>query len=194
MRPLVDRFGRVHRDLRLSLTDKCSLRCRYCMPAEGLPWTPTESLLTAPEIERVVRVCCPGRGIRSVRLTGGEPCARTSLKWWTALPSLPPSAGDLDDHERIRLEALAVNLKSAGLQRVNVSLDSLDRDTFASLTLRDRHDDVVRGIEAAKSAGLTPIKVNAVLIRGINDHEVPAMLRWAFGHRCASSVHRADAA
>mgnify|MGYP002361393102 FL=1 len=149
------------------------------MPAEGLPWTPTESLLTAPEIERVVRVAV-GRGIRSVRLTGGEPLLRADVvEVVDRIASLPQAPEISMTTNGIRLEALAVNLKSAGLQRVNVSLDSLDRDTFASLTLRDRHDDVVRGIEAAKSAGLTPIKVNAVLIRGINDHEAPAMLRWA---------------
>ena len=179
MTGLIDRFGRTHRDLRLSLTDKCSLRCRYCMPAEGLPWASAKTVLTASEIERVVRVAV-GMGIDHVRLTGGEPLLRADVvevvNRIAALPKAPEISMTTNG---IRLEVLAADLRAAGLHRVNISLDSLDRATFTSLTLRDRHGAVLRGIEAARSAGLSPIKINAVLIRGINDHEAPALLRSA---------------
>ncbi len=182
MTPLTDRFGRVHRDLRLSLTDRCSLRCRYCMPAEGLPWTPAAKLLTTGELLQLVGIATE-LGVREVRLTGGEPLLRPDaaeiVAGIVALPEQPEVSLTTNG---LRLAAVADDLVAAGLRRVNVSLDTLDRTTFKKLTLRDRLPDVLAGIAAARAAGLQPIKVNAVLIRGVNDHEAPALLQWALGN------------
>lgn len=176
---LVDRFGRVHRDLRVSLTDRCNLRCTYCMPAEGLPWIASPDLLTADELVRVVGIGAT-LGITDVRLTGGEPLVRPDVvdlvARFAALPGAPRLSMTTNG---LRLAALARPLAEAGLSRVNVSCDSLSRETFQRLTLRDRLDDVLAGIAAARDAGLTPVKVNAVLMRGVNDHEADALLRWA---------------
>ncbi len=176
---LVDRFGRVHRDLRVSLTDRCNLRCTYCMPAEGLPWIASPDLLTADELVRVVGIGTT-LGITDVRLTGGEPLVRPDavdiVARFAALPGAPRLSMTTNG---LRLAALARPLAEAGLSRVNVSCDSLSRETFQRLTLRDRLDDVLAGIAAARDAGLTPVKVNAVLIRGVNDHEADPLLRWA---------------
>ena len=175
--PLVDGFGRVHTDLRLSLTDRCNLRCTYCMPAEGLDWLTKPELLTDDELVRLVRVLA-SMGVRTVRLTGGEPLLRRGL------PGLISRLAALDvalslTTNGVGLERQAVALREAGLRRVNVSLDSLRPDRFLTLTLRDRHDDVLKGLAAAKAAGLEPVKVNTVLMRGVNDDEAGELLDWA---------------
>jgi cyclic pyranopterin phosphate synthase len=176
---LEDRFGRVHRDLRVSLTDRCNLRCTYCMPADGLDWMPSAELLTAAEIERVVRIGTE-LGITEVRLTGGEPLIRPDVVDIVArLAGLPRAPHLSVTTNALRLSALAGPLAEAGLARVNISCDTLSPESFARLTLRDRLTDVLAGIAAAKAAGLAPIKINTVLMRGVNDHEAPALLRWA---------------
>ena len=176
---LVDRFGREHRDLRVSLTDRCNLRCTYCMPAEGLEWLPSADQLTAEEITRVVRVATQ-LGITEVRLTGGEPLIRPDVVDIVARITALPLAPDMSvTTNGLRLAALAGPLADAGLARVNISCDTLSPETFAKLTLRDRLDDVLAGIAAARAAGLAPIKVNTVLMRGVNDHEAAPLLRWA---------------
>lgn len=176
---LVDRFGRVHRDLRVSLTDRCNLRCTYCMPADGLDWMPSAELLTAAEIERVVRIGTE-LGITEVRLTGGEPLIRPDVVDIVARLAALPRAPHLSlTTNALRLAALAVPLAEAGLARVNISCDTLSPESFARLTLRDRLGDVLAGIAAAQAAGLAPIKINTVLMRGVNDHEAPALLGWA---------------
>jgi cyclic pyranopterin phosphate synthase len=175
----VDRFGRVHRDLRVSLTDRCNLRCTYCMPADGLAWIPSPDLLTLEEIVRVVRIGTD-LGITEVRLTGGEPLVRPDAVALVGRLAALPRAPHLSiTTNGLRLAALARPLADAGLSRVNVSCDTLSRETFQRLTLRDRLPDVLAGIAAARDAGLTPVKVNAVLVRGINDHEAAGLLRWA---------------
>ena len=176
---LEDRFGRVHRDLRVSLTDRCNLRCTYCMPADGLDWMPSADLLTAAEIQRVVRIGTE-LGITEVRLTGGEPLIRPDVVDIVArLAALPRTPHLSVTTNALRLSALAGPLAEAGLARVNISCDTLSPESFARLTLRDRLGDVLAGIAAAQAAGLAPIKINTVLMRGINDHEAPALLRWA---------------
>ena len=181
---LVDRFGRVATDLRVSLTDRCNLRCTYCMPPEGLDWLPDERVLTDDELIRLIRIAVERLGVHDIRFTGGEPLLRRGLEriigeaaaLRTATgdpPSLALTTNGLGLNRRAR------SLRDAGLRRVNVSLDTLDRARFARITHRDRLDDVLTGLEAARSAGLAPVKVNAVLVRGINDDEAAALLRWA---------------
>lgn len=176
---LVDRFGRVHRDLRVSLTDRCNLRCTYCMPAQGLSWIPTPGLLRADEIVRVVRVATE-LGITDVRLTGGEPLVSPDVVDIVARLAALPRAPRLSlTTNALKLADLAAPLAGAGLERVNVSCDTLSRETFRRLTLRDRLRDVLAGIAAAQRAGLSPVKVNTVLMRGVNDHEAGALMRWS---------------
>ena len=176
---LVDRFGREHRDLRVSLTDRCNLRCTYCMPAEGLEWLPSADQLTVEEITRVVRVATQ-LGITEVRLTGGEPLIRPDVVDIVARITALPLAPDMSvTTNGLQLASLAGPLRDAGLARVNISCDTLSPETFTKLTLRDRLDDVLAGIAAARAAGLAPIKVNTVLMRGVNDHEVASLVRWA---------------
>jgi len=179
-RRLSDAYGRVAADLRLSLTDRCNLRCTYCMPAEGLDWMDRAELLDDDEIVRLVRIGTERLGITTVRLTGGEPLLRRGLEGLVArLAALDPAPVLALTTNGIGLAGRAEGLKAAGLDRINVSLDTLDPETFARLTRRRRHADVLAGIRAARAAGLTPVKINAVLMRGVNDHEAPAMLRWA---------------
>jgi cyclic pyranopterin phosphate synthase len=169
--PLVDGFGRVHRDLRISVTDRCNFRCTYCMPAEGLQWLPRDQVLTFEEIERIARVCVQRFGIDSIRLTGGEPTVRAHLP--VLVGKLAPLGADLAlTTNGATLRMIAGDLVAAGLRRVNVSLDTLRRDRFAELTRRDEIGSVLDGIEAAKEAGLDPVKVNTVVMRGVNDDEV----------------------
>ena len=175
---LVDTFGRVATDLRVSVTDRCNLRCSYCKPAEGLDWLPKPQLLTFEELTRLVRIAV-GLGVTTVRLTGGEPLLRRGL------PELVAQIAALDPRPRIAmttnglgLDRLAQPLADAGLDRVNVSLDTIDREAFARLTRRDRLDDVITGLQAAADAGLTPVKVNAVAMRGFNDESVADLLAW----------------
>jgi cyclic pyranopterin phosphate synthase len=176
---LIDGFGRQKRDLRVSLTDRCNLRCTYCMPVEGLVWLPTQALLTDDELLRVIRVATE-HGIERVRLTGGEPLIRPSLvEIVRAIAALPLRPEITLTTNGIGLAALAEPLADAGLDRINVSLDTLDPERFATITHRNRWADVIAGLEAAKVTTLSPIKVNSVLLRGINDDEAPALLDWA---------------
>jgi cyclic pyranopterin phosphate synthase len=176
---LVDGHGRAHRDLRVSLTDRCSLRCTYCMPAEGLPWIPSADMLSVGELLRVVRVAVD-LGVEEVRLTGGEPLLHPDVvEVVSRLRALPRPPRVSVTTNGLRLPGLAAPLADAGLERVNVSLDTLRRDRFVALTRRDRLVDVLAGIAAARAAGLQPVKVNAVLLRGVNDDEAVDLLRWA---------------
>lgn len=180
--PLVDTHGRVHRDLRISLTDVCNLRCSYCMPAEGVPWLARENILTTAELVRVAKVAA-ALGIVEVRLTGGEPLLRPdAVDVVAAMAQIEGEQGPLEvslTTNALRLPELAGDLRSAGLARVNISIDTLDRATFARLTRRDRLADVLAGIDAAIEVGFAPIKFNAVAMRGINEHELVAMVRFA---------------
>lgn len=180
---LIDGHGRVATDLRVSLTDRCNLRCQYCMPAEGLDWLPTEETLTDDELMRLIRIGVEQLGIRDVRFTGGEPLLRRSLPAivaaTTALPSRPRTAMTSNG---LGLKRVARALADAGLDRVNISLDTTNPQTYATITRRDRLDDVIDGLAAAREAGLAPVKVNAVLLRGINDLEAPDLLRWCMKH------------
>jgi GTP 3',8-cyclase len=180
---LVDRFGRVATDLRVSLTDRCNLRCTYCMPAEGLAWMPREEQLTDDEVSRLIRIAVERLGVTEVRFTGGEPLIRRGLLGIvTAAARLSPRPRLSVTTNGIGLERLAVPLRDAGLDRVNVSMDTLSPERFVALTLRDRHADVLAGLRAAAAAGLTPVKINTVLMRGVNDDEAPDLLRFALEH------------
>ncbi|MFD9124426.1 GTP 3',8-cyclase MoaA [Kitasatospora sp. NPDC059571] len=179
--PLVDRYGRIHTDLRISLTDRCNLRCTYCMPAEGLAWLPKPEVLTDAELLRLARIAVERLGIRSLRLTGGEPLLRRGL------PGLVAGFADLGAElslttNGIGLARTAADLRAAGLHRVNVSLDTLRPERYAELTRRDRIHDVFAGLAAARAAGLDPVKVNAVPVRGTNDDELVDLVRFAVGH------------
>jgi GTP 3',8-cyclase len=176
---LVDTFGRVATDLRVSLTDKCNLRCSYCMPPEGLEWLPGPELLTDDELVRLVGIAV-SLGVTEVRFTGGEPLLRRGLV------SLVERVGALSPRPRmsvttngIGLAKVAPALAAAGLDRVNVSLDTLDRERFVTIARRDRLADVLAGLAGAAGAGLTPVKVNTVLLRGVNDDEAVPLVRWA---------------
>ncbi|GLW23264.1 GTP 3',8-cyclase MoaA [Microbispora triticiradicis] len=175
---LVDSFGRVATDLRVSLTDRCNLRCAYCMPPEGLDWLPKPDLLTGEEVVRLVRIGVERLGIREVRFTGGEPLLRRELvEIVSAAAALRPRPQLSLTSNGIGLARLAEPLAKAGLDRVNISLDTLDREVFIRLAHRDRLHDVLDGLAAAAAAGLTPVKVNAVLMRGINEHDAVPLLR-----------------
>ncbi|WP_200948007.1 GTP 3',8-cyclase MoaA [Arthrobacter sp. Soil763] len=177
---LVDRYGRTATDMRLSLTDKCNLRCTYCMPAEGLEWLAKQAVMTAEEIVRIVRVGVSLLGVRELRLTGGEPLVRADLlDIISALRSEHPDLPISMTTNAVGLDKKAAGLKAAGLTRINVSLDSLHEETFTKLTRRPFLDRVLAGVDAAWAAGLGPVKLNAVLMRGINDAESPALLAWA---------------
>jgi cyclic pyranopterin phosphate synthase len=180
---LIDKHGRVATDLRVSLTDRCNLRCQYCMPAEGLDWLPTDQTLTDDELMRLISIGVELLGIRDVRFTGGEPLLRRSLPAIVAatkaLPGRPRTAMTSNG---LGLKHTAAALAAAGLDRVNISLDTTDPETFLKITRRDRLKDVIDGLAAAQEAGLVPVKVNAVLLRGINDLEAPDLLRWCLKH------------
>jgi len=179
---LIDTYGRVHRDLRVSVTDRCNLRCTYCMPPDFAAWLPGEHLLSIDEMLTVIEVAVE-QGVTNIRLTGGEPLLRPDLveivRRINALPS-PPRISLTSNG--LRLAELAEPLAAAGLERVNISLDTLDRERFAKLTFRDRFNDVIAGIEAAQSAGLRPLKVNTVLMRGVNEDEAIPLLRHALAN------------
>ncbi|MCX9191062.1 GTP 3',8-cyclase MoaA [Carbonactinospora thermoautotrophica] len=176
---LIDTFGRVATDLRVSLTDRCNIRCRYCMPAEGLDWLPKPHLLSNDEIVRLVRIAVGLLGIREVRFTGGEPLLRPGLlDVVSRCMRLEPRPSLSITTNGIGLARLAEPLRECGLERVNVSLDTLRPARFQALSRRDRHADVIAGIDAADAAGLRPIKLNTVLMRGINDDEATDLLRW----------------
>ncbi|MFE0704118.1 GTP 3',8-cyclase MoaA [Streptomyces sp. NPDC058872] len=177
---LIDTYGRVATDLRVSLTDRCNLRCTYCMPEEGLQWLAKPDLLTDDEIVRLIRIATTDLGVTEVRFTGGEPLLRPGLvgivERCSALESRPRMSLTTNG---IGLRRTAAALKAAGLDRVNVSLDTLRPEVFKTLTRRDRHQDVLDGMAAAREAGLTPVKVNAVLMPGLNADEAPELLSWA---------------
>jgi cyclic pyranopterin phosphate synthase len=179
-RPLGDAYGRVATDLRVSLTDRCNLRCQYCMPAEGLDWLPRADVLTDEEIIRLIRIGVTRLGITTVRLTGGEPLLRQDLEWLiAAIADLDPAPSIALTTNGIGLADRAAALAAAGLKRINVSLDTLDPQTFKRITRRPRLADVLAGVEASVAAGLLPVKINTVLLRGVNDHEAYPLLEWA---------------
>lgn len=176
---LTDTFGRVHKDLRVSLTDRCSLRCTYCMPFNFDKWLPSNELLTVDELIAIVELAV-SMGINEIRLTGGEPLLRPDLVEIVERISSLKNAPDLSmTTNGVALAKVAKELASAGLTRVNISLDTLDWERFKRLTFRDRYDDVIEGVSAAKKAGLQPIKINSVLIREINGDEAIQLLQWA---------------
>ena len=181
--PMADTFGRVATDLRVSLTDRCNLRCTYCMPAEGLDWLPREQLLRTDELTRLLGIAITRLGITSVRFTGGEPLVAKHLEdVVAAAAALRPRPEITLTTNGIGLHKRAAGLKQAGLDRINVSLDTVDAARFVHITRRDRLHDVLKGLEAAKAAGLNPVKVNAVLdpVTGLDD--AVALLRFCLDH------------
>jgi len=189
---LVDSYGRVHRDLRVSVTDRCNFRCTYCMPAEGMQWLPRSEVLTFEEIERVARVCVEHFGVDGIRLTGGEPTVRAHLPVLVGKLAALRVGGDGPPVDialttnGATLRSVAGDLATAGLRRVNISLDTLRRDRFIELTRRDELDHVLDGIDAAVETGFDPVKVNVVVMRGVNDDEIVDLA--AFGRDRGVSV------
>ena len=174
---LVDGHGRVHRDLRISITDRCNLRCTYCMPEDGISWMARPELLTYEELTRIARLLVDRYGFESIRLTGGEPTVRAHLP--VLIERLAALGTDVAlTTNGVTLSQVAPELAEAGLRRVNISLDSLRRDRFASITRRDELPRVLAGVDAALAAGLEPVKVNVVVLRGINDDEVVDFARF----------------
>jgi cyclic pyranopterin phosphate synthase len=177
--PLLDTFGRVGTDLRVSLTDRCNLRCSYCMPAEGLDWLPTSEVLTDDEVVRLISIAVQRLGVEEVRFTGGEPLIRRGFVGIVERTAqLRPRPSISVTTNGLGLDKSARALADAGLDRVNVSLDTVRPEVFLAITRRDRFHDVVKGLEAASAAGLDPVKVNAVLLRGHNEDQAPELLRW----------------
>lgn len=176
---LIDSYGRVHRDLRVSLTDRCSLRCTYCMPFDFNKWLPSETLLKTDELVKVIKIAI-SQGITEVRLTGGEPLLRPDIVEIVSRINALENPPELSmTTNGVALAKIAKDLANAGLRRINISLDTLDWERFQRMTFRDRYDDVIEGISAARDAGLSPIKINTVLMRGINDDEALPLLKWA---------------
>ena len=186
----MDAFGRTARDLRVSLTDRCNLRCTYCMPAEGMPWLPTDEVLTDSELSRLIRISVEMLGITKVRFTGGEPLLRRGLEGIVEAaaqlttfdggrPELMLTTNGLGLHHR------AEKLRAAGLNRVNISLDSLDRERYAKLARRDRLPDVLKSIDTAHEVGLTPVKVNSVVMPGQNEQDIIPLAQYCLerGHQ-----------
>ncbi|MCA1674532.1 MAG: radical SAM protein, partial [Actinobacteria bacterium] len=180
---LLDRYGRVATDLRVSLTDKCNLRCTYCMPAEGLDWMPEDQTLGDDEVVRVVRVAVEQLGVRQVRFTGGEPLLRRGLEQIVSqITALQPRPRVSLTSNGIGLQRRAEGLAAAGLDRVNISLDTLDPERFRQISRRDQHEKVLAGLRAAAQTNLRPVKVNAVLVRGMNDDEALPLLHYCLEH------------
>ncbi len=180
---LIDGFGRVHRDLRVSVTDRCNFRCTYCMPAEGMRWLPRSEVLTFEEIERIASLMVTRFGIDSIRLTGGEPLLRSHLPVLVAkLAALRSEDGTPIDlaltTNGSTLAHVAHGLRDAGLSRINISLDSLRRERFLEMTRRDELERVLEGIDAAIDAGFAPVKINCVVNRGVNDDEIVDFARF----------------
>ncbi len=180
---LRDQWGRVARDLRISLTDRCNLRCSYCMPPEGLAWLPSEDTLTDAEVMRLMRVGVELLGIEEIRFTGGEPLLRRSLaeivRFGAGLVTASGRKPEMSlTTNALGLDKRATALAEAGLDRVNVSMDSVDPDIYHHIAHRDRLESVFAGIRAAFAAGLTPVKVNAVAMRGVNDAGLRDLLRY----------------
>ncbi|WP_165241772.1 GTP 3',8-cyclase MoaA [Corynebacterium lizhenjunii] len=181
---LIDRYGRVAKDLRVSLTDRCNLRCTYCMPAEGLEWIPTPQTLTDAETIRLIALGVNQLGIEQVRFTGGEPLLRKSLEdIIAATKDLRTAAGTAPTvaltTNGLGLDRRAAGLKAAGLDRVNISLDTLDRELYARLTRRDRLPDVLAAIDAALEANFSPVKINAVIMPGVNEDSILPLAHFA---------------
>jgi cyclic pyranopterin phosphate synthase len=176
---LIDTFGRRATDLRVSLTDRCNLRCTYCMPAEGLDWLPSPDLLTDDELVRLIGIAVDRLGITEVRFTGGEPLLRKGIVDIVGRVGRLPNRPEMSlTTNGIGLARRAVDFAAAGLDRVNISLDTLRPDTFLALTRRPRHADVLAALEAATAAGLAPVKVNTVLMRDVNDDEAADLLAF----------------
>ena len=176
---LIDPFGRLIEDLRISITDRCNFRCTYCMPEEGMQWLPRSDVMRFEEIERLARIFVERYGVRGIRLTGGEPTVRAHLPVLVAkLAAIEGPHGKVDlamTTNGATLRLVADTLKESGLRRVNISLDTLDRAKFLQMTRRDELERVLDGIEAAKDAGFDPVKINAVIERGVNDDEIVAL-------------------
>ena len=178
---LIDPFGRTIRDLRISVTDRCNFRCTYCMPEEGMKWVPRSEVLTFEEIERLARLFVERFDVTGIRLTGGEPTVRAHLP--VLVRKLAALGADLAmTTNGSTLRNMAHELRDAGLRRVNISLDTLERDKFLQMTRRDELERVLDGIEAAKEAGFDPVKINAVVERGVNDNEIVDLARYARDH------------
>lgn len=179
---LADRFGRVHTDLRVSLTDRCSLRCTYCMPADGVPWLASDTLLSTTELVRLITIATT-MGVRTVRLTGGEPLLRPDIvDVVRQLAAIRTPSGPLElslTTNGLRLPALASPLRDAGLNRVNISIDTLQRARFIEITRRDKLAETLAGIESARIAGLAPLKLNALAMRGVNEDELCDLVEFA---------------
>lgn len=182
-RVLADRYGRVARDLRVSLTDRCNLRCTYCMPAEGLEWLPTAETLSSAEVTRLIRIAVELLGIRQIRFTGGEPLLRKELEEIIAFTT----ALRTDEGEPVQtalttnglgLDKRVEKLRAAGLNRVNISLDTIDAERYKALTRRDRLKHVLASIDAAITAGLSPVKINAVVMPGVNESDIVPLARY----------------
>jgi cyclic pyranopterin phosphate synthase len=177
--PLLDRFGRPHTSLRISVTDRCNIRCFYCMPAENVVFRPRNELLTFEEIERFVRAVAP-LGVNKLRLTGGEPLVRAGLPKLVELLARIDGIRDIAlTTNGMLLEQQAAALKSAGLQRINISLDTLRDEVFQQITRRDGLDRVLAGIAAAQEAGFEQIRLNAVAIRGLSEPEIIPLAKFA---------------
>jgi len=181
MTGIPDRYGRLHDDLRISVTDRCNLRCTYCMPLEP-EWFPREEILAYEEMLRVVRVAV-GLGVRKIRVTGGEPLVRRDLPFLIDMLAAEPGVEDLSlTTNGLRLDTMAADLAAAGLRRVNVSLDTLRPELFHELTRRNMLERVLAGLDAATAAGLAPLKINTVLVRGTNDGELESLAERAREH------------
>ena len=187
MEDMVDPFGRIIRDLRISITDRCNFRCTYCMPEEGMQWLPRSEVMTFEEIERLARLFVERYGVEGIRLTGGEPTVRAQLSTLVEkLAAIEGPHGPLDlamTTNGATMRLLAPTLRAAGLRRVNVSLDTLDRAKFEKMTRRDQLERVLDGIEASKEAGFDPVKINAVIERGVNDDEIVDLATFGREHR-----------
>ena len=189
---LVDGFGRVHRDLRISVTDRCNFRCSYCMPAEGMDWLPREDLLSYEELTRIARVCVERFGFDGIRLTGGEPTVRAHLP--VLIEKLSALGADLAlTTNGATLRLVAHDLAAAGLRRINISIDSLRADRFAEITKRDELARVLDGIDAALEAGLDPVKLNVVVMRGVNDDELVDFAAFGRDQGRPGALHRVHA-
>ncbi len=176
-RDLVDPYGRVVRDLRIAVTDRCNFRCTYCMPEEGMEWMPRSEILTFEEITRVARICVEQYGFTGIRLTGGEPTIRAHFsRLVSQLSGLGIDVAMTTNAATLR--NTAHDLRAAGLNRINISLDTLDREKFERMTRRDELENVLAGIDAAIDAGFEPVKINAVIERGVNDDELVDLARY----------------
>ncbi|HEX2300351.1 MAG TPA: GTP 3',8-cyclase MoaA [Pseudonocardiaceae bacterium] len=180
---MLDRYGRVATDLRVSLTDRCNLRCTYCMPAEGLDWLPEDQTLDDDEVVRLIRIAVEHLGVQQVRFTGGEPLLRRGLERIVQdITALQPRPRVSLTSNGIGLERRAEALAAAGLDRVNISLDTLDPERFRQISRRNQHQKVLAGLRAAADTDLRPVKVNAVLVRGMNDDEALGLLHYCLEH------------